>query len=189
MTEASPRQRSSVLLVESRRQARKVRWICWGSVVWAIAWLVWGADIGQTYDLSLESDGIVPPVEEGWSWAMEAGLAALGLLPLAGLAFYVRRYIIRLVRYEGGVQVVVIGWWNPRAQTFPIEAFEGSTEHEGRTYGHISVNAPWITLRIGGRRYIVDGRSERLDRRGLARLVREGREHRTRKGVTSVSDD
>ena len=51
----------------------------------------------------------------------------------------------------------------------PIPAgFEA--DGDGRlSIGGVSVNAPWITLRVDGRRYCVDLQAERVDRKTLER--------------------
>lgn len=161
-------------LVENRRKARKVRWLFWGSLFWAAGWLAWAGDSAQSFGLSPGDGGVLRP--PGERWGVAAILATLGLLPGLGLAVYMRRYIVRLVREGDTAHVTVLGVWKARERSRPLSAFEGGDAHAGRmSAGGVSVNAPWITLRIDGRRYVVDLQAERVDRKGLARLARDGR--------------
>ena len=162
--------RGSAVLVENTRQARKVRWLCWASAAWAAGWLWWAAEMAQSYGLSPGDGGALRSAVERWGVAVL--LAAVGVLPLAGMALYARRYIVRLVRSGESAEVTVAGFWRPYARSYPAAAFAPGRAHHGRlSTGGVSVNAPWITLRVDGRRYFVDLQAERVDRKALERLA------------------
>ena len=150
-----------------------MRVVCWLSLPWAIAWLLWAADLGQTFGLGAGDGGVLRP--DGERWSVAALVAAIGLLPVAGLTLYARRYILRLARVGNEAELTLLGFWAPIEARVPISKFEGKTDHDGRFWsGGVSVQAPWITLRIDGRRYILDRQADRLDERGLRRLIDDG---------------
>ena len=177
MTQRAPRNRSAgrrdrtpVLLADNRPRARRLRVVCWLSVPWAIAWVLWAAELGQTFGLSAGDGGVLRPAGERSSVA--ALVAAIGLLPVVGLSLYARRYTLRLARVGEEAELTLLGFWAPIQRRVPITKFERRTEHEGRfSSGGVSVHAPWITLRIGGKRYILDRQAERIDQRALRRLI------------------
>ena len=150
-----------------------MRALCWLSLPWALAWLAWAAYLGETFGLSAGDGGALRHAGERWSVA--ALVAVLGVLPLAGLTLYARRYILRLVRAGEQAELTLLGFWAPIERRWPVGVFERSTDHDGRFWsGGVSVDAPWTTLRIAGRRYILDRQAERIDHRGLRRLMGDG---------------
>jgi hypothetical protein len=156
-------------LVENYRQARKVRIITWVSGLWCIGFLYWAADLSQTYGLA-PGDGAVlrPPLQR---WTAATILALIGILPFTGMIIYARLYVIRLVREGANVHVTVIRVFAPSTRTHAIPDVERARHHHGRYEVRISVNAPWITLRIAGWPYIIDLQAERVDAPAIERLV------------------
>ena len=168
-------------LVENRRQARKVRWVCRGSLLWALACLLWATDLARTFGLSPGDGAVLRPAGE--RWVVASFVAAIGLLPVAGLVFYARRYVIRLVRSRQSAQVTLLGFGASFTREYGVAALGGSKTHEGRIFaGGVSVRAPWITIRINGKRYVVDLQSERVDQRALAALINDGARARSSEG-------
>ena len=170
--------RAGIILVENKWQARKLRWVCWGSVVWTIAWLAWAVDLAETYGLSPGDGGVLRPFGERLAYA--AVLTVIAVLPLVGLIWYSRRYIVAMSRSGGMVDVTMLGFWRPLRRRYAVAAFGPSTTHGGRmSAGGLTVNAPWITLRIGGKRHFVDLQSERADTRRLTALGIDAQRRRT----------
>jgi hypothetical protein len=157
------------VLVENRRQARKVRIVTWASALWCIGWLYWATDLSQTYGLSPGDGGVLrPPLQR---WAAAAIVALIGILPFAGMAIYARLYVVRLERERADLRVTVIGFFTPATRTHPVTDVGGSRKHRGELRLRTSVNAPWMVLRIAGRPYIIDLQAERVDSRAIERLV------------------
>jgi hypothetical protein len=64
---------------------------------------------------------------------------------------------------------------------FPLASFEPGKDHDGELYTITHwVNAPWSTVGIDGRTYIIDLQAEHVDREGLARMLTEARRRRNR---------
>ncbi len=157
------------VLVENRRQARKVRMVTWASALWCIGWLYWAADLAQTYGLSPGDGGVLrAPLQR---WATAAIVALIGILPLVGMAIYARRYVVRLERERADLLVTVIGFLAPSTRSHPVTDVGDSQRNRGQLRLRISVNAPWIRLRIAGRSYIIDLQAERVDAQAIERIV------------------
>lgn len=73
-----------------------------------------------------------------------------------------------------GDEVLVCGLgWERR---LPLASFEPGRDHDGDLYTVTHwVNAPWSTIGIDGRTYIVDLQAEHVDRDTLARMLTEAR--------------
>jgi hypothetical protein len=157
------------VLVENRRQARKVRIVTWASGLWVIGFLYWAADLSQTYGLAPGDGGVLRPPFQRWTAATI--LTLIGILPFAGMLIYARLYVIRLVREGANLHVTVIGFFVPSSRTYALTDVERSRHHHGRLELSISVNAPWVTLRIAGRPYVIDLQADAVDADAIARLV------------------
>jgi hypothetical protein len=166
------------VIVENRWQARKVRVVLWAMALWCAGWLYWAYDLAHTYGLSPGDGGVLRPAGERFMAA--AVVAALGIAPFAGMAFYARRYVTRLARDGDTITVSVLGIVSTATWSRPVAAVSSAKEHQGRLELQSSVNAPWITLRIDGRRYVIDLQSEHVNRNALNALVRAGRRARGR---------
>jgi hypothetical protein len=164
-----PGDHAGSVLVENGGQARKVRLLTWLFAVWAVAWLIWAADLSQTYGLSPGDGGALRPTLQRWTMALSTAL--LGVAPFAGMVAYVRLYVTRLVRARGKVDVTVLGLFAPTTRRFDLTDIGPARSHHGRLQTDISVNAPWITLWIKWRPYIIDLQAGRIDRRGVSQLA------------------
>lgn len=169
----SPLRTEPFVLVANSYQARKVRYVFWGCAVVAAGFAYWGWDLAQTYGSS-PGDGAVlrPPTERLTVGAIVAGI---GLLPLLGMWAFMCRYVAGLA--WAGDEVLVTGaGWPAGTRRFPLAAFEPGRDHDGRLYTVKHwVNAPWSTIGIAGRTYIVDLQAEHVDREGLGRMLTEAR--------------
>jgi hypothetical protein len=159
-------------------QPRLVRLFTWLCAIFAIGALTWAADLSQTYGLSPGDGGMLRPPVERWTTAI--GTALLGSAPFAGMLIYVRLYVTRLVRARGKLDITVLGLIAPATRRFDLTDVGGARRHDGRFEAHISVNAPWITLWIGRRPYIIPLNAGRIDRRGIAQLAVDGERARRR---------
>jgi hypothetical protein len=172
--------RAGSVLVESEKsgQPRLVRLFTWLCALFAVGFLIWAADLSQTYGLSPGDGGVLrPPVER---WAVAFTTALVGIAPFAGMLIYVRLYVTRLVRAQGKIDVTVLGLLAPATRRFDLTDVGAARRHDGRMQLDISVNAPWITLWIGRRPYIIPLNAGRVDRRGIAQLAVDGERVRRR---------
>lgn len=162
------------VIYESHWQARKVRIFAWATALWCIGWLYWAYDLSQTYGLSPGDGGVLRPAVDRYTFA--AIMALIGIAPLAGMAVYVRLYVTRLARDGDRIAMTVVGLLRPRTFDVPLTAVADKIGRHGQTpiYGWIKVYAPWITLRVSGRPYIIDQQAETLDEAALRRLVKDG---------------
>ena len=87
------------------------------------------------------------------------------------MIIYALLYVVRLVREGANVHVTVIGLLAPSTRVYPVADVERARRHHGELQFRISVNAPWITLRIAGRPYVIDLQAERVDAPAIERLV------------------
>jgi hypothetical protein len=158
------------VIVENRRQARKVRILFWVIALYCAGMLYWAYDLAQTYGMSPGDGGVLRPAGE--RGIVSALIAALSVAPLVGMVLYVRRYVIRLSRDADTITVTVLGVLGTRTWTCTRADVSRATEHRGRLTLRTSVNAPWITLRIAGRRYIIDLQSEVVSRGAIMALER-----------------
>jgi hypothetical protein len=158
------------VIVENRRQARKVRIVLWFSAIWCIGWLYWAYDIAETYGLSPGDGGVLRP--PGERWAAAAIMASVGIAPLIGMIVYARRYLTRLVRDGKTIAVSVLGVLGESTWSRPLTDVTDVASHRGQLHLRSRVDAPWITLRIAGRRYIIDLQSELVNRDAIDELLR-----------------
>lgn len=163
-------------LIANRWQARKVRWVAWGSALWCIGFLYWAADMSQTYGLSPGDGGVLRPPAARWTVA--AILALIGILPFLGMVIYTRLYVIGLAREGDELRVTVIGLLAASTRIHAVRDVNAAREHHGQFRGRITVNAPWTVLRIAGRPYIIDRQAERIDGAAIRRLVNDGEKAR-----------
>ncbi|TDR93936.1 hypothetical protein [Enterovirga rhinocerotis] len=170
----------TTVLVANTYQARKVRWFFWACVPLFIGCAYWGWDLSRTYGLSPGDGGVLQPLS--WRLTVAAIVVAVGLLPLAGMILYVRRYVAGLIRQGGEVIVTFVGWPAPSERRIPVAQVTPGREHDGRfsTLTH-RVNTPWMTIRLAGRIYLIDLQAELVDRHALSRLFTEARRQRERR--------
>lgn len=148
------------------------RWRVWFVVALSVAaavggvWL--GLVLGQTYGLHPAEGGVLAPLPVRLAWAF--ALSALGLGFLGGMVAYARCYVVRL-DYDAGTAHVrtLLG-----ERAVPVDHFAGARHHAGQLTLRQHVDAPWISLRVRGRRlpYILDLQGEVMDADALDRLGR-----------------
>lgn len=160
-------------VVRNRRQALKVRLVLWATVPVALAAAWGGWSIFATYGLSPADGGVLRPV---WERALfGGGVAALGLVCLAGMALYASLYVLRLDAGDDQVELDTMTFAGRRTRRFAAGDFGGAGYQGGRFRPPrgASVNAPWITLKVRGRRLplIIDLQSDEIDAARLAALA------------------
>lgn len=167
-----------LVLVANTHQARKVRWFFWACLVFLAGFLYWAWDLSQTYGLSPGDGGVLRPLDQR---LLAAGiLLVIGLLPVLGMIIYLRRYVAGLA-WQGEEVLVTGASWPAGQRRFPLSSFEPGRDHDGRLYTITHwVNAPWSTVGIDGRTYIIDLQAEHVDRDGLGRMLTEARRRANR---------
>jgi hypothetical protein len=170
------------LLLDNRRQARKVRIVFWASVAAAAfaLWSAWG--IAETYGLAAGDGGVLRPL---WQRLLFGGIvAALGLAAAGGMLLYISLYVLRIELRGDTVAIATMTPFGRRKREFARSELGGSAYHHGRMHhrsaagerGGLWVNAPWITLRVAGRQlpFIIDLQADEIDAGRLARLAKGG---------------
>lgn len=152
------------VIFRAGRQGTKVRAVLWGAVLLAILalWGGWGTANHMTLP-EADGGGLAPPVQRiGWGVA----IALLGVLPAVGMVVYGRCYVLRLV-WRGGAETVRVETLRPFGRAWRDihgDQVTGLTRYEGTLHvprGH-HVDAPWVSLRVAGRRlpFVVDLQGE-----------------------------
>jgi hypothetical protein len=100
------------------------------------------------------------------------GFGGSGLAIIAGILLYLQCYVFRIERDEdtGEFRVALAGLrLTIRAEEVVRAGFNDGVSHAGS----ISVNAPWYSLRLRGRRLplIIDLQGDFLDQRAVDRLL------------------
>ena len=158
-------------------QLTKVRGVMIMALACAIGGCWWGWDLFQTYGLRPADGGTLAPL--GTRLALGLFLALLGIAFAAGMWIYGKLYAgaIRFDEAADMLHVHTIEYiFGGRDIAFPPSAIDAADWHEGQSdFGRgVSVDAPWFSLRIAGRRLplILDAQGLFPDRVLAARLLR-----------------
>lgn len=162
------------VILENHRQALKVRIMLWASFL-ACAGALYGAQtLFETYGLNPGDGGVLRPLGE--RLAVAGLVAALGLSFAGGMAVFASRYAVRLTREGDRVDIRTMTPWGTRRHRLAVADFRGGAYFHGRQRNPRgpSVDAPWITLRVAGRRlpFIVDLQAETVNKGALGALAR-----------------
>ena len=163
-------------------QLLKVRVIMVVSLLCAAATMWWGWDFFQTYGLRPADGGELASLPT--RLALGIGIALLGIAFAFGMWIFGRCYVsgIRFDEAADKLHVGTVRFFGNRDEEFRSADIVGSTWHEGRMdnnatllgdAGGVSVDAPWTSVRILGRRLplIVDGQGQIVDRALATRLL------------------
>lgn len=146
------------------RQGWKVRLVQWIALVCGPAAVWAGGEIVRTYGLHPSEGGQLAPLP--LRLALGGFVAALGLSFLAGMWIYGRCYVMEAAVDEtrGVLGITLAGLPIRTWMEVPLHAVEASAWHAGQFQGRISVNAPWTSVRLRGRRLplIVDQQGDFL---------------------------
>jgi hypothetical protein len=160
------------------RQLVKVRIVMFASLVAAAAACWYGWDLFQTYGLRPADGGVLAPLWARLAWGLT--VASLGLAFAAGMWVYGRDYAarIRLDQEAGDLLVYTVSFIGTIRSRHAAGDVRGSGRREGKlvTPHGISVDAPWLAVRIAGRRrpLIVDAQGHFPDPALAARILKLG---------------
>jgi len=162
-------------LMKNHRQARKVRFVLWGSWAAAAACLWWATDLFQTYGLSPGDGGELRAFPD--RIRMAVGIALLGLLPAAALTLFAHRYVVGLLLDPTHLRITVVGWGGRKGSTVAVpraQLLGGRHFHGQLATDRSVVDAPWVTLRVQGKRipYVLDLQAEVLQLSRIAAVAR-----------------
>ena len=146
--------------------------ICGGGMVFVGGYML------LNYGMHPDDGGVLKPLT---SRVLMGGVFALpGFAILAAIGLYLQLYVTRIEEDEAGngFRVTIAGFGAPRI--INPDDVAGAGYNEGISHaGGISVNAPWYSLRLRGRRFplIVDMQGDFLDEYAVDRLI-EGKKRR-----------
>lgn len=155
------------------------RWKIWFVLVMSLlcgAALVWvGGYMLQSYGLDPQDGGVLKPLTTRILLGIAFGVPGIAII--GGILLYLQLYVMRIEDDEAGdgFRVTVAGFGRPRV--IQPGDVAGVGYHDGiSNAGGISVNAPWYSLRLRGRRFglIVDWQGDFHDQGAVERLL-EGR--------------
>jgi len=168
------------LIYRAGRQLLKVRAIMLLALVSAVVSTWYGWDLAQTYGIRPADGGRLASLPVRLAWGIS--VASLGIAFAVGMWAYGKLYAgsIRYDEAAGALHVRTVEFiLGGRDLVYPLAAIEGSSWREGRfdNPAGVSVDAPWIALRVKGRRWplIVDAQGEFPDRALAARVLGLGR--------------
>lgn len=164
-------------LFTAEHQALKVRFVQALSLV-AGATLIWGGvDVVQHYGLHPTEGGELAslPVR----LALGGGFLLAGVGIVAGIVAYGWCYVLRASAAEGGARLhlVLAGLFVPVRLELEADRVERAAYRHGRARGGgITVNAPWYSVRVRGRRLplVIDLQGDFPDRDAARRLLVRG---------------
>jgi hypothetical protein len=159
------------VLFENERQARKARLVLAGTILWWIGWSWCAYDMGRSSGLPpIDGGALRPPSER---FALAALFWLIGFLPCAGMLAYSQVYLTRIERLRDEVCLTVLGIFRPQTYRFPPSAFAGGAYYRGKIVARISVDAPWMTLRVRDRLlpFIADLQAEFVNRSAIEALL------------------
>lgn len=171
------------VLLKSERQALKVRVVFFFLLAVALAALWAGWAIFQSFGLSPADGGVLKPF---WQRLAFGGfVAGLGVAAAAGMWLYLTLYALQISRHGNRVAIVTMTPAGRREREFPVGDIGESAYYHGRVHHVLSsgrrssalwVNAPWITLRVRGRRlpFIIDLQAEHIEIGELSVLAEGG---------------
>jgi hypothetical protein len=120
-----------------------------------------GVYLAQNYGLEPADGGVLQPLPV--RLIMGGTVASLGLSFLGGMLVYARCYVVQIQQVaEDTVQIGLL--WPGLEVRVQKADLAGTASHAGVTEGRIPVNAPWLALRLRGRRLplIVDEQGDWL---------------------------
>lgn len=153
-----------------------VRFVMILSLLCAIAGLWFGFELFQSYGLRPADGGRLAPIGMRIGWLV--GLGGAGLIFALGMWVYGRNYV-RSIRFDAAgkrLHLRTLGMFGDGAAIVPLDRLKQANFKHGRLDNPVgvSVNAPWISLRVEGRGipYIIDGQGRIHDPALFARLIR-----------------
>ncbi len=155
-------------------QLKKVRAIMWFSLLCA-AGAVWGGYyLATTYGLNPADGGELAALPVRLAWGI--GVALLGLAFAAGMYLYGCCYVAQIDFDEQAklLRVRTVGFLGYAEQTInPADILRSRYHHGKFQTPEMTVNAPWTSLKIRGRRWplILDAQGEFCEPKLLRKLL------------------
>jgi hypothetical protein len=174
----------STVLYRAGRQSLKVRAIMIASLAAALVTQYAALHLLQTYGTSPGDGGVLAPLWQRAIWAIV--VSALGLGFAAGMILYGRQYVDALELLDDNrLRLTTLSWWGGRvAILLEPSALQATALHRGvlRLPKAPSVRAPWMSVRVPGRRlpFVLDMQGQIADADAIARVLKT-RESVTRK--------
>jgi hypothetical protein len=154
-------------LFRAGRQLTKVRAVMLLSLACAALSIWWGIDLAQTYGLNPGDGGVLRPLSQ--RLLVGTIVAGLGVAFAVGMWMYGRCYAARIDFDEDTrqLQLHTVHFLGTGRQIVDVGDVGKSRWHHGQLQLRISVNAPWVSVRMAGRRLplLIDAQGEVLDRR------------------------
>lgn len=157
-------------------QLVKVRGMMLLSLACALGGLWWGWDLFQTVGLRPADGGVLAPLGTRLGWGL--GVALGGVAFAGGMWAYGRAYVsaVRFDPAAGTLHVRTTGFLGGGETVYAERDVLGSTYQPGEAMSGrgIAVDAPWIKIRIRGRRVplILDAQGRFPDAALAARLLK-----------------
>jgi hypothetical protein len=152
---------SGAVLFRAGRQVTMV-WLVNGLALLCAAGSSWaGVYLAQNYGLEPADGGVLHPLPV--RLIMGGTVASLGLSFLGGMLVYARCYVVQIQQVAQDTLQFGLLWPGLEVRVQKAD-LAGTASHAGVTQGRIPVNAPWLALRLRGRRLplIVDEQGEWL---------------------------
>jgi hypothetical protein len=154
-------------LYRAGSQLTKVRAVMLLSLAGAALSIWWGIDLAQTYGLNPGDGAVLRPVTQ--RLLAGATVAGLGVAFAIGMWVYGRCYAAR-IDFDAATQQLrlhTVRFLGTRRQVIDVGDIGEARWHHGQFQLHISVNAPWVSVRMAGRRLplLIDAQGVVSDRR------------------------
>ncbi|HEU4560166.1 MAG TPA: hypothetical protein VFS20_20110 [Longimicrobium sp.] len=156
--------------------AGRQRWKIWFVVLLSLLCggvLIWlGGYLLQNYGLDPADGGVLKPLMT--RILLGGAFALFGAAIVAGILAYLRCYVTRIEADDAGSGFRITLAGPSRSLSVHPDDVVRAGFHEGRSHaGGISVNAPWYSVRLRGRRLplIVDLQGDFLDQSAVDRLI------------------
>ena len=146
------------MLYDNVAQARKVRRLVAGSLLFGAIFLCWAiaGDFG-------DRDGN----------SLRAGTALFGAVLAVAASLYARQYVVRIEARDGRLTIRLLGILVQAELNLARSEIRGAAFREGEAEGGPEVHTPWIALHIGKRRlpFLIDLKAEIANKRALLALA------------------
>jgi hypothetical protein len=154
-------------LYRAGQQLTKVRAIMLLSLACAALSIWWGVDLARSYGLNPGDGGMLRPV--GQRVLVGTIVAGLGIAFAIGMWVYGHCYAAR-IDFDDATQrlhVHTVRFLGTGRQIIDLGEVGKARWHPGQLQLRISVSAPWVSVRMAGRRLplLIDAQGEVLDRR------------------------
>ena len=164
-----------MLLYHAATRTRRVRFVLLLALA-ALVFLAWfGWDLLHTYGLRPADGGVLAPLPVRVAWFLGCVLAGAALF--GGMLVYARCYVVSIEADDdaGALRVRTLRLLGTRERVYAAGELRPGTYHHGKLRMRHTVNAPWFTLHVPGRRVplIVDAQGSFPDPVLLQRLLRQ----------------